>query len=69
MLGEALFQSLEATGPKPATWCILSATTGHHDFKPLRIVAVGRLKTPFWKAAAEHYVERLVRWRAFTSPS
>ena len=34
--------------------------------KPLRIVAVGRLKTPFWKAAAEHYVERLVRWRAFT---
>ena len=23
--------------------------------KPLRIVAVGRLKTPFWKAAAEHY--------------
>ena len=34
--------------------------------KPLRIVAVGRLKTPFWKAAAEHYVERLVRWRAFS---
>ena len=34
--------------------------------KPLRIVAVGRLKTPFWKAAAEHYVERLARWRAFT---
>ncbi len=34
--------------------------------KPLRIVAVGRLRTPFWKAAADHYVERLVRWRAFT---
>ena len=34
--------------------------------KPLRIVAVGRLRTPFWKAAADHYMERLVRWRAFT---
>lgn len=34
--------------------------------KPLRIIAVGRLRTPFWKAAADHYVERLVRWRAFT---
>lgn len=31
--------------------------------KPLRIVAVGRLKTPFWKAAAEHYVERLAPQR------
>ncbi len=32
--------------------------------KPLRLIAVGRLKTPFWKAAAAHYVERLARWRA-----
>ena len=67
MLGEgSLFRACEATGPKPAT-CILSPQQqGIMTLKPLRIVAVGRLKTPFWKAAAEHYVERLVRWRAFT---
>lgn len=33
--------------------------------KPLGLIAVGRLKSPFWKAAAEHYAERLARWRAF----
>ena len=32
--------------------------------KPLSIVAVGRLKTPFWKDAAAHYAARLKRWRA-----
>lgn len=31
--------------------------------KPLRVLAVGRLKTPFWKSAAEHYIARLARWR------
>lgn len=31
--------------------------------KPVRIVAVGRLRTPFWKSAAGHYLERLARWR------
>lgn len=31
--------------------------------KPLRILAVGQLKTPHWKAAAAHYMERLRRWR------
>ncbi len=34
--------------------------------KPLRIVAVGRLRTPHWKAAAAHYLGRLSRWRAVT---
>lgn len=34
--------------------------------KPLRIIAVGRLKTPFWKAAAAHYMERIGHWRALT---
>lgn len=32
--------------------------------KPLSIIAVGRLKTPFWKDAAAHYAARLKRWRA-----
>lgn len=32
--------------------------------KPLRIIAVGRLREPFWKAAAEHYNKRLRYWRA-----
>ncbi len=31
--------------------------------KPLRILAVGRIRTPFWKDAVEHYRTRLVRWR------
>lgn len=31
--------------------------------KPLRILAVGQLKTAHWKAAAAHYAERLRRWR------
>lgn len=31
--------------------------------KPLRIVAVGRLRTPHWVAAAAHYLERLNHWR------
>lgn len=67
MLGEgSLFRACEATGPKPATMHSIPATTGHHDFKTIANRCRGRLKTPFWKAAAEHYVERLVRWRAFT---
>ncbi len=31
--------------------------------KPLRILAVGRLKTPFWQNAANHYITRIARWR------
>lgn len=31
--------------------------------KPVRIVAVGRIRTPFWKSAVEHYTGRLARWR------
>lgn len=31
--------------------------------KPLRIMAVGQIRTPHWKAAAAHYLERLRRWR------
>lgn len=31
--------------------------------KPLRIVAVGRLRTPHWVTAAAHYLERLKHWR------
>lgn len=31
--------------------------------KPVRIIAVGRLRTPFWKSAADHYASRLSRWR------
>lgn len=31
--------------------------------KPLRLLSVGRLKTPFWKDAAAHYHTRLSRWR------
>ncbi|MBR5734569.1 MAG: 23S rRNA (pseudouridine(1915)-N(3))-methyltransferase RlmH [Desulfovibrionaceae bacterium] len=34
--------------------------------KPLRILAVGRLRTPFWKDAADYYRSRLVRWRRLT---
>lgn len=34
--------------------------------KPLCVIAVGRLKSPFWKDAAAHYAERLARWRALT---
>lgn len=34
--------------------------------RPLRIIAVGRIRTPFWKSAAEHYSTRISRWRAFT---
>lgn len=34
--------------------------------KPLRIIAVGRLKTPFWKSAAGHYLARLSHWRTVT---
>lgn len=37
---------------------------GWNMLKPLRIVAVGRLRTPHWKAAAAHYLSRLSRWRA-----
>ena len=32
--------------------------------KPLCLIAVGRLKSRFWKDAAAHYTERLARWRA-----
>ena len=31
--------------------------------KPLRCISVGRLKTPFWKDAAAHYITRITRWR------
>ncbi len=31
--------------------------------KPLRIIAVGALKTAHWKSAAAHYVQRLQHWR------
>lgn len=34
--------------------------------KPLRLIAVGRLKSPFWKDAAAQYVKRLSHWRALT---
>ena len=34
--------------------------------KPLRLIAVGRIKTPFWREAAEHYTSRILRWRAYT---
>ena len=34
--------------------------------KPLRIIAVGRTRSPFWKSAAEFYIERLRRWRNVT---
>ena len=29
----------------------------------LRLLCVGKLKTPFWREAAEHYRRRLGRWR------
>ncbi|MDE5879572.1 MAG: 23S rRNA (pseudouridine(1915)-N(3))-methyltransferase RlmH [Desulfovibrio sp.] len=29
----------------------------------VRLLCVGRLKTPFWREAAAHYAERLGRWR------
>lgn len=32
--------------------------------KPLRILAVGQLRTAHWKSAAAHYMERLRHWRA-----
>ncbi len=31
--------------------------------KPLRIIAVGALKTAHWKQAAAHYKERIQHWR------
>ena len=31
--------------------------------KPLRIICTGRLKTPFFRAACEHYLTRLRHWR------
>ncbi len=31
--------------------------------KPLRCISVGKLKTPFWKDAAAHYLTRIKRWR------
>lgn len=31
--------------------------------KPLRLLCVGRLKTPCWREAANHYLQRLGRWR------
>ena len=33
------------------------------SLKNLRIVAVGALRSPHWKAAAAHYLERLGHWR------
>jgi 23S rRNA (pseudouridine1915-N3)-methyltransferase len=34
------------------------------SLKPLRIIAVGKLKTPYWQEAATHYLARLKHWRA-----
>ena len=31
--------------------------------KPLKYISVGKLKTPFWKDAAAHYLTRIKRWR------
>ncbi len=31
--------------------------------KMVRLLCVGRLKTPFWREAAAHYRQRLDRWR------
>lgn len=31
--------------------------------KPLRVISVGKIRTPFWKDAAAHYAGRLARWR------
>ncbi len=31
--------------------------------KPLHIITVGTLKTPHWKNAAAHYMQRLQQWR------
>ena len=33
------------------------------SLKKLRIIAVGALRSPHWKAAAAHYLERLKHWR------
>jgi len=32
--------------------------------RTLRIIAVGDLRTPHWRAAAAHYLERLHHWRS-----
>ncbi len=32
--------------------------------KTLRLVTVGALKTPYWKEAAAHYVQRIQHWRS-----
>lgn len=34
------------------------------SLKPLHIISVGRPRAVFWRDAAAHYMERLVRWRA-----
>ncbi len=34
--------------------------------KPLRLITVGKIKNPFWKAAVDHYAERLGHWRGLT---
>ncbi len=34
--------------------------------KPLRVIAVGRLQSVFWKLAAEYYTIRIRRWRTFS---
>ena len=36
------------------------------SLKPLRLITVGRPRAGFWRDAAAHYLERLVRWRAVT---
>jgi len=40
-----------------------SHTGGSMALKKLRIIAVGTLRSPHWKAAAAHYFERLKHWR------
>ena len=34
--------------------------------KPLRIIAVGKLRLDFWRTASAYYLERLSRWRNIT---
>lgn len=33
------------------------------SLKSLRVIAVGRLRIPFWRAAAEYYYKRISCWR------